>query len=230
MTVLAPPTYWNVKNVVCDVERDDGNERILESYRRINLAATLTWGITQAQLLRVYRLRRILDYMLEETIDRACEYGFFLSEQDCQSFREAAEELCGFDEARSINLEQLYCQDCRPPFPWEKIRNALLPMSKAGLFLPVVKRSCLDRLPRTERALDDFLRVYGTYTIAEMYDTGRPPTFTIKEYAVLKMAKRLEIFARSPNDKACRDDVCVDREDKWCSMGEFGCSLASDPW
>ena len=78
--------------------------------------------------------------------------------------------------------------------------------------------------------MDDFLRSYGRYSVAEMYDTSSPSYFTGRDFAALKMAKRLKLFGGKDNDRACQGSVCVDKNRCWCSLGETGCALGSDPY
>lgn len=228
MTVQAVPVCWDVRRFVCNVAADADNAEIQEVYRTINLYATLTWCITQEELYRVYSLRSILEYMLNETIQNAYDYGFFLCDEDRDSFRTAAENLVGFPEAALVNIEHLYCQDCGPPFPWKKFRREILSMSKAGLCLPFVSRRDLHRIPKIEEAIHEFLVIYGGYTVSQMYDTSRPSSFTAAEYAVLRTAKDLYIFGGKDNDRVCTNETCTRYPGRFCSMGETGCTLASD--
>jgi len=230
MSIQAPPVCWDVRNFVLDVERDEANERIQENYRKINLFATLMWNMTHLQFMRLYPWPRIIEYWLDETADRAFEYGFFLSKADHLRFRAAAEDVAGIPELRDKTCEYLYCQDVQPPFPWARVVEAFTPMSEAGLCLPFLLRKCLEPIPRTQRVMDDFLKSFGDFTVAMMYDTSPPPYFTGKDFAALKMAKRLQIFGGKDNDRACDVDECVRQQNKWCSSGEEGCAVGSDPY
>lgn len=230
MAVQTLPRCWNVKNFVRNVEQHRGNPRIQESYRRINLTATLMWGLTQTERLRTCTVEEILDHMLTETADLAYDNGFFLCYEDYAAFTTAAEELLGFSQVSFLTIEHLFCKDCTPPFPWETLRARFAVMRDAGLRFGFLKRTRLEPIHLVQRVMDDFLRVYGGLTTAEMYDTSRPADFTMRDYVVLKMAKRFEIFATDPNDLACHYNQCVPQEYKWCSMGMSGCTWNSDPY
>jgi hypothetical protein len=86
-----------------------------ETYRKINLLATLTWGLTHQQVYVDHTVKDLLDEMLfGGTIDDAYDSGFLVCEKPnyLKKFKKAVSDLAQLPEIAGYNLRHFYCENC----------------------------------------------------------------------------------------------------------------------
>ncbi len=160
MGVMKRPPKWDV------TESEVGTRADPEMYRRVNLVATLTWGIPHRQLYRAWKFEKVLDYLLhgttitthslgttqttklQGTIQNAFEDGYFYEGASQKDVEDAITTLAqipitGTDipVAQLINLEHFYCGDCsQKSFPAEELSRLFETLRAAGLELEFFDR------------------------------------------------------------------------------------------
>jgi hypothetical protein len=86
-----------------------------ETYRKINLLATLTWDLTHQQVYVDLTLKGLLEEILVGgTIDDAYDSGYTICKNKGQlkKFKKAVYELAQRPEAEDCNLRHFCCEDC----------------------------------------------------------------------------------------------------------------------